>query len=181
MGIYQEIEGDLIKLSCSGMFDVISHGCNCMNNMGAGIAPHMALNFGCDRYELEHKDWKGNINKLGQIDYETFVLLPNGQRLKNWVDGTLPPNSFMLTVVNSYTQYKYGINHKDGNVKPIDYEALTLCMRKINHLFGGQRIGLPGLIGCGLAGGDETIVKEIIKKELKDCDVTIVYLPKIIH
>lgn len=35
------------------------------------------------------------------------------------------------------------------------------------------KIGLPQ-IGCGLAGGDWNKVKEIIKKELKDCFVTVV-------
>ena len=29
-------------------------------------------------------------------------------------------------------------------------------------------------IGCGLAGGDKSIVKGIIKKELKDCKITMV-------
>jgi len=50
-------------------------------------------------------------------------------------------------------------------------------MRKINHVFKGQHIGLPK-IGCGLAGGDWNIVKEIIQKELKDCNVIIVIYKK---
>ena len=89
-------------------------------------------------------------------------------------------------------------NHPNGVSKPLDYEALTLCLRKINHIFKGKHIGLP-LIGCGLAGGvwdyhklpktsDEEIeiyeqfyhqekkdVKTIIQEELKDMDVTIVH------
>ena len=32
------ITGDLIKLAQDGVFDVIIHGCNCQNTMGAGIA-----------------------------------------------------------------------------------------------------------------------------------------------
>ena len=82
----------------------------------------------------------------------------------------------LLYVVNAYTQYYYGKNHPDGINKPLDYEALTLCLRKMNHIFKGKHIGLPGLIGCGLAGGDKNKVKSIIKKELKDCNVTICYL-----
>jgi O-acetyl-ADP-ribose deacetylase (regulator of RNase III) len=50
-------------------------------------------------------------------------------------------------------------------------------MRKINHTFKGKHIGLPQ-IGCGLAGGDWSRVKEIIKKELKDCKVTVVIFKK---
>ena len=161
---YKEVEGNLIKLAKEGKFDVVSHGCNCHCQMGAGIAPHMAEAFGCDRYELEAPQWRGDINKLGQIDYETFVLLPDGKRLKNWDVDKLPEHSFMLTAVNSYTQYNYGRNHATGSNKPIDYEALTLCMRKINQVFNGERIGLPK-IGAGLAGGDWEIIKKIIQTE----------------
>jgi hypothetical protein len=86
----------------------------------------------------------------------------------------------------------YGTNHTDGVSKPLDYEALTLCLRKINHIFKGLHIGLP-LIGCHLAGGvwdyeqlpegeqfdyitgRKKDVKTIIKQELKDMNVTIVH------
>jgi len=161
--MYKEIEGDLIKLGLEGNFDVISHGCNCFCTMQAGIAPQMVKTFGTDRFELEKNQYKGNINKLGQIDWEYVPLLnTSGNVIKN------------LIVVNSYTQFYYGKNHTDGVEKPVDYEAITMCMRKINHIFKGKHIGLPYVIGCGLAGGDINIVLPIIKRELKDMDVTMV-------
>jgi O-acetyl-ADP-ribose deacetylase (regulator of RNase III) len=166
---YREIEGDLIVLAKEGMFDVISHGCNCLSNMGAGIAPQMAKAFGVDKFEMEL--WGESIEKLGCIDYETFVLGKN--TIWNLLDADNKQNEPELVVVNSYTQYRYGKNHADGVSKPLDYEALTLCMRKINHIFKGKHIGLPK-IGAGLAGGDWERIKEIIKKELKDCEVTVV-------
>ena len=46
-------------------------------------------------------------------------------------------------------------------------------MRKINHIFKGKHIGLPWL-GTGLAGGSRKIVKQIIQRELKDCNITMV-------
>ena len=174
---YDEIEGDLITYAREGKFDVIVHGCNCFCQMGAGLAPQMAKAFGCDQYKLEQNNYKGDINKLGQIDYETFVLSPDGKRSTSWVSDTLPQNSFVITVINAYTQYKYGINHSDGNNKPIDYEALTLCMRKINKKFNNQRIGLPQ-IGAGLAQGNWNRIKNIIQSELLDCDVTVVIFKK---
>ena len=61
--IYQELEGDLIKLAKEGRFDVITHGCNCMCTMGAGIAPQMAKAFGVDQYSLESSARAGDINK----------------------------------------------------------------------------------------------------------------------
>ena len=47
MGTYREIDGNLIYLSREGIFDVVTHGCNCLCQMGAGIAPQMANEFGC--------------------------------------------------------------------------------------------------------------------------------------
>jgi O-acetyl-ADP-ribose deacetylase (regulator of RNase III) len=165
---YKEIKGDLIELAKEGNFDVISHGCNCLSNMGAGIAPQMARAFGADKFPMEQYI---SIEKLGCIDYQTLVLGKNA--IWNLEDADNKLNEPELTVVNSYTQYRYGKNHSDGVSKPLDYEALTLCFRKINHVFKGKRIGLPK-IGCGLAGGKWSIVKKLILAELADCDVTVV-------
>ena len=162
---WNEVEGNLVTLAKKGEFDVIAHGCNCFCTMGAGIAPIMARVFGCDTFPMEHDDYTGDINKLGTIDFERRLV------------GELHP----LWVVNAYTQYGFGMNHEDGTKAPIDYEALTLCMRKMNKEFKGLHVGLPligcglPLIGCGLAGGDWTIVKQIMQTELKDCKVTIVH------
>ena len=41
----KEIKGDLFELALSGEFDVIGHGCNCMNNMGSGFAKGVKHNF----------------------------------------------------------------------------------------------------------------------------------------
>ena len=171
--IYQEIDGDLITLAKEGKFDVIAHGCNCHSTMGAGIAPQMARAFGCDRFEMERIG--SDVNKLGNIDYQTFVL---GQfAIWSTEDAKNNDNEPELTVVNAYTQYNYGRNHSDGDFKPLSYEALTLCMKKINVVFRGQHIGLPK-IGAGLAGGDWERIKFIIQRELQDCQVTVVNYKK---
>jgi O-acetyl-ADP-ribose deacetylase (regulator of RNase III) len=162
MNNYTEVFGNLITLAKDGEFDVIAHGCNCMCTMGAGLAPHMASAFGCDLFKLENTQYRGDINKLGQID---GVLVSRADMKRG------------VFVLNAYTQYKYGRNHADGDAVPVDYDAITLCMRKINHNFKGMHIGLP-MIGAGLAGGDWEKIKQIIKRELKDCIVTIVILKK---
>jgi len=166
---YDEIEGDLIQLAKEGRFDVITHGCNCLSNMGAGIAPQMAKAFGVDKFWME--SWGPSISKLGCIDYETFVIGKNAIWSIEDADNKL--NEPELIVVNSYTQFRYGKNHTDGVSKPLDYEALTLCMRKINQEFSGKHIGLPK-IGAGLAGGDWNRIKKIIQTELKDMQVSVV-------
>lgn len=152
------IDGDLIELAKNGAFDVIAHGCNCVCVMRAGIAVQMAKHFDCDKFPLELKG--SNINKLGQIDYLVFTQCMGTSEFDF--------SDFDLAVVNAYTQYQ-----PSTTTKPLDYEALTLCLRKMNVVFKGNRIGLPR-IGSGLAGGEWTRIEKIIETELMDCDVTVV-------
>ena len=166
----KEIKGDLIELAKAGEFDVITHGCNCQNSMGSGIAVPMKQNFGCDSFPKEHPKYQGDINKLGTIDFQSGTVV--NKEFKNWLYSDTRHEGHILTIVNSYTQYRYGREKRQ-----VDYEAMTICMRKINAIFPGKRIGLPA-IGAGLGGGDWTIIKNIIESELKDMDVTIVYYNK---
>jgi len=164
----KEIDGDLIKLAKEGKFDVIAHGCNCFCTMGAGIAPQMAEAFGCNNSEIfamEAPNLAGNINKLGTIGYNYLPLKNSSVNYEEW--------DFELTVVNAYTQFGFGANHEEGTEKPLDYAALILCFKKINHIFKGKHIGLPW-IGCGLAGGEKKYVKQCMIDHLKDCEVTVV-------
>ncbi len=152
MGSFKKVTGDLFLLTDSGLFDAIAHGCNCLCNMGAGIAVPMKQRYGVDKFPMESFQFKGDFKKLGNIE---------GKKIGD------------LMVFNCYTQYNYGRNHASGDKKPLDYEALTLCLRKLNQEMKGKRVGLP-LIGGGLAGGDSFKIIEIMKEELKDCDVTLV-------
>lgn len=154
------IKGDLIKLACGEEFDVIAHGCNCFCKQKSGIARQMVEYFNTNSpllFPSEAYINTGNIGKLGNIEFYADYI------------GTT------TTVVNCYTQYRYGTNHPDGVYKPIDYNALALCMKKINHEFKGKKVGLPW-IGCGLAGGDKEVVKGIFEKYLQDVELTIVEL-----
>jgi len=142
----KEIKGNLITLANEGNFQIIAHGCNCFNTFGSGIAKEIKERLP-EAYKVDHRTKKGDINKLGNMtkySYDNF------------------------TILNCYTQYSY------SNYEPqLDYEALTLCLRKINNTYKSMSIGLP-LIGCGKAGGNWVVVLDIIEKELKDMDVTIV-------
>jgi O-acetyl-ADP-ribose deacetylase (regulator of RNase III) len=168
------IEGNLITLAKQGHFDVITHGCNCFCTMGAGIAVDMRLNFDCDKFPMEAPEYRGDMNKLGTIDYQVKNLVLD-KPIKVGNLNLLAPDfgGFPLVVINSYTQYRYGSNHPDGMRNPVDYDAITLCMKKINHIFKGKSLGLPK-IGCGLAGGEWNVVRQIIEREIFDMDVTVI-------
>lgn len=155
-----EIKGNLIDLALEGHFDVIVHGANCLNTMGAGIAKEVREKIP-DMWRADQNTRKGDIMKLGCYSWAHIEI-----NHKGWFTG-----------INAYTQYRYGSNHEDGDEKPVDYDAITMVMRKINHNFKGKSIGIP-LIGAGLAGGDWNKIKKIIETELKDMDVTIVHFKK---
>lgn len=163
---YEEIEGNLITLAKKGKFDVIAHGCNCFCRMKRGIAPQMAEAFGCDKFVSEGESYEGDMHKLGNIDYELRYITSSGEVLHPKHIKSV--NTQRLVVINCYTQYEWSTE-----TKPFDYNAFTLCMKKMNYTFKGKHIGLPA-IGSHLAGGDWNLIKPIIQKELKDCKVTIV-------
>lgn len=155
------MKGDLAALGKKGEFDVIAHGVNCFCEQGRGIAKHFVKHFQTNHqhlYRLEAERFRGDINKLGQIEWRTHKVELD-QVTNRGAD---------LVVVNCYTQYRYGSNRVN-----VDYDAVRLCLRKLNHRFKGRRIGLPK-IGCGEAKGDWMIVERMIKQELRDCTVTIV-------
>lgn len=148
---YVEVYGDLLEQIHE--FDVIAHGCNCFNMMGAGIAAAISKKFPAAA-EVDAKTFKGSYNKLGTF---SNVLITSNEK-----------HTYIL---NLYTQFHGGAN--------LNLLALRMCMHKVNRYFKGKKIGLP-LIGAGIAGGDWNVISQIIKEELVDCYVTIVKLKEVV-
>ncbi|MEJ2612624.1 MAG: macro domain-containing protein [Candidatus Thiodiazotropha sp.] len=146
----KEIDGDLLQLAKEGVFDVIIHGCNCQCQMGKGIALSVKNEFP-QAYKADCDTEKGAKEKLG--DYSCANVSYNG-------------NEF--TIVNAYTQF-----HWRGKGVKADYEAIKKVMTKIKQKYSGKRIGYP-LIGAGLAGGDWSVISNIINEELAGEDHTLV-------
>lgn len=134
------IRGNLITLAKQGQFDAIAHGCNCFNNMGAGIAKSIKQEFP-EAYEVDYNTVKGDKRKLGGY---TEVFIPE----------------YDLIVFNLYTQYHYGMGKAN-----IDYRALAQCMEKLSIDYPNLIIGMPK-IGAGLAGGDWSKIEPIIERYL---------------
>jgi O-acetyl-ADP-ribose deacetylase (regulator of RNase III) len=159
------VKGNLIELAKNGEFDVIAHGCNCFCKQKSGLAKQMVENFDTEysdakydflkeEFTLENPYTAGDINKLGQIQYE-FRNIPNNKH---------------IYVVNCYTQYFYNYNK---HIVSANYEAIALCFKKINHIFKGKKVGLPW-IGCGLANGNKEVVTQLMIKYLNNVDLTVV-------
>lgn len=149
------IKGDLLKMAKQGDFQLIAHGCNCFNTMGAGIAAGVKNTFP-EAFEVDAKTRKGDIAKLGKCSYA---------KSKN-------NNNEDIIITNCYSQYDFG--SKDGK-DPIDYNALDNCLKDIvkNTSNKPVSIGIP-MIGYGLAGGKLMPILDIFYNNLKDLDVTIV-------
>ena len=79
-------------------------------------------------------------------------------------------------LANCFTQQNYGY---DGQVY-LNYSALKRCMKSLKHFMKGYKdskeVAIPK-IGCGLAGGDWEIVKEVINSQFpKDFKIKVYYL-----
>ena len=141
-------QGDLIKKAKDGEFDLITHGCNCFCEMGAGIAKRIKREFP-GAYLADKQTSKGDRRKLGTC---SFAEIENRH----------------LIVVNAYTQFDFR-----GRGVKVDYDAVRSCMNWIKKNFPGRKMGIPK-IGAGLAGGDWDTIAKIIEDELGDEDVTLV-------
>lgn len=144
------IEGDLLKLAQDGEFDVIIHGCNCQCQMGKGIALTIKKQYP-EVYRADCSTEKGSRDKLG-----------------TYSSAEVSSEESTFTIINAYTQF-----HWRGTGIKADYEAIRSVMKKLKKDFQGKRFGYP-LIGAGLAGGDWTIISEIIDQELTGEDHTLV-------
>ena len=125
--------------------------------MGAGIARQISLEF----------------PNILDVDKKYIIPVSDVRRLGNYSSLTVLRDKRPGWIVNAYTQYNTGKN--------LDYNALELVLKKLNFAFRPERVGLPGFIGAGIAGGNANIIRKIIQRQLKDCDVTVVFLPQNSH
>lgn len=84
-----------------------------------------------------------------------------------------PDSKNCRQIVNMYAQKTYG---RTG--VHTDYEALKSCLNLVKILAEAMakfkttvKVGLPHGLGCGLAGGDWSIVSGIIEETFKDSPV----------
>jgi O-acetyl-ADP-ribose deacetylase (regulator of RNase III) len=146
-------KGNLVSMIHGRRFDVVVHGCNCQNVMGAGIAKAFKDEwpgvFEADT--LATKQWRNPIAKLGN-----FSSYSNRER--------------GFIIINAYTQLGYGRNRDN-----FEYESFNLILRKLEVLdhSGLVRFGFP-YIGMGLAGGDPDRIIPMIEDFATRHDTTLV-------
>ena len=160
------IKGDLLTTNAY----VIVHGCNCQGVMGSGVAKAIR-----DKYPEVYKEYRriynnnGNRLSLGHI----IPVHANKQ------GGKFSELGLDYLIINAMTQRHYG---RDGK-RYVSYDAISNCLQVLDsylrseHTSGGYyknayTIAMPK-IGCGLGGGDWSIVEKIVEKELEGFQVEV--------
>lgn len=138
MLIYKD--GDILKSDCT----VIMHQANCFSTMGAGIARSIAI---------QHKEVYLADKNLELTPKERFGKY------------SMATTENAITFVNLYGQFSFGSGLKTNYEmleKAID---LFFTESKYNNEVNLDKVGLPYKIGCGLAGGNWSVVKNILEKQ----------------
>lgn len=145
--------GNLITVVENDDYDVVLHGCNCFNTMGAGVALAVADAWP-EAVAADKLTASGDIGKLG-----TYSMARVTRRNRRFA------------VYNLYCQYRYGSKTEHN----FDYMALHKALHQLAIELGNEtlRIAFP-LIGCGNGGGRWRKVKPLIEKYLGHHDLTLV-------
>jgi O-acetyl-ADP-ribose deacetylase (regulator of RNase III) len=154
-GLSRHMDGDLIKETLSGKFDVLVHGANCQNAMGSGIAKAIKEVFP-EAYQADSRTKKGDKSKLGS--YTKADVVRDGRE---------------ITILNAYTQDRWGRE----DILYADYQKIRDVFKKIAADFPGKRIGIPR-IGAGLSNGCWVTISNIISHAMKGRNITLVDLPE---
>lgn len=126
---------------------VILHACNCFHTMGAGAAKALRNKWPQIYQTDTNRTSYGDKTKLGT--YSVTSISPR------------------LTILNCYTQYRYGRDKRYTN-----YEAVYSCLEKTRDNFPDQELHMTPL-GCGLAGGDWEVVKAMVLSVFKNTDTIV--------
>lgn len=146
------IQGDLLQ----ARVDVIAHGCNCQQTMGAGIAKYISQVYPEVRRADRHFQSQKAKDRLGKIDIVKVHEIPDRH---------------IKYVVNCYTQLTI------GHGLQISYRAIHDCMIALHNFVVSENLslGIPK-IGAGLGGGDWKTVAQDIENVFGNREVSVYYL-----
>ncbi|MBU8727087.1 MULTISPECIES: macro domain-containing protein [Bacillus] len=141
------VDGNILEAS----EDIICHQVNCKGVMGAGLAKQIK-----SKYPNVYKEYKQLCTEQVDDLLSSVQLISTNDR---------------KTIANLFAQTGYGRKRMQT-----DYDALRSCLQSLKDTVTHSNqtsIAIPYGIGCGLAGGDWTIVEEMIEDVLGDCEVTV--------
>lgn len=137
----KEIKGNLLDTHCK----LIAHGVNAQGIMGSGVAKALYTKW---------PEIKTSYRNYSRIFSRPDMLL-GSVHITHLEDD--------IKVANCFTQQNYG---SDGQIY-LSYKALAKCIEDLYKYAVAndyKEIAMPR-IGCGLAGGNWTLVKEMLKTD----------------
>jgi len=150
----KEVFGNLIDMALAGEFDLIAHGCNTIHAMYSGIAKEIAERVP----EMKEADDKCLHPVAGEF---SDAIIDN-------TEGTMA----LFHGVNLYTQTKRLKNFELkylkeslGKLSKLLIMGSKFCERVTPEFYktrGAIKVGVP-LIGCGVGGGNEEEVLQVLK------------------
>jgi O-acetyl-ADP-ribose deacetylase (regulator of RNase III) len=149
------LKGDATQPTVKGV-KIIAHICNDMGAWGAGFV--LALSKRWLQPELSYRRIRQADRKLGIVQLVNVGADADGK---------------VIYVANMIAQHGVRPEIEDNvPVPPIRYDALATCLSKLRDdaIQYEATIHMPR-IGCGLAGGDWTMVEKIINDSLPDIDM----------
>lgn len=150
------IEGDILATNTSKKYVLVCHQVNCKGVMGSGLAKQIRTKFPklFDNYCAKCSKAESSVALLGDVQFYD-ALFESG-----------------YFVANVFGQDSYGRDRRYT-----DYTALKRAFESIAYAvnLGGEEwtVRIPYLFGCGLGGGDWTIVSQIIEETLIDNGVEV--------
>lgn len=139
------IDGDLFTTKA----DIIAHGVNCKGAFGSGVALQMAKRYPPAQFNY-FKKFKEEGWKLGDVQ---FVKV-----------------GCCRYIANCATQHNFFPRDKVH----ANYDAIRDAMIKVREFAMANKLSIAiPKIGAGLAGGDWSTIKEILKEVFSDYDVTV--------
>lgn len=146
----REITGDITAITDG----YIMHQVNCQNVMGAGVAKSLATKY------PEIKEAFHAFAKTYTKPKERF----------GWIQPVRVSRD--LVICNSFSQFTFGNSRMTG-ICYTDMLTLKSALKRFDARAkkAGKRAYVPAYIGCGLAGGDWTDIRNFI---LNETDITIV-------
>lgn len=158
----QYLKGDATKVQSTGGLRILAHICNNEKGWGSGFV--VALSKCWPEPEAAYRAWSSSGKKfeLGQVQ---FVPV-HDQYGKLYVANMVAQDGF--TSLNRDRAVHYGaliecLNQLDEWIKSFLY-VKGLMWGKSGATTPPVSIHMPRMIGCGLGGGEEDVVVEIIEK-----------------
>lgn len=143
-------KGNLVDAFINKEINILVHQANCFRTFGTGIAKEIKERLP-QAYNADLATGWGDENKLGS--YSCAKIFPG------------------RIVINLYGQYNYGRDKRYTN-----YGALAKGLSMISQHYASEDVFLPQKfgfpkIGCGSAGGDWSVVSEMIEFYFKNEEV----------